>query len=106
MKWLDFVEQVLGAEIVSTDAAGSWELVDDTGITYDEQGLTVVSDLDGDGLIDRVSRMDYSGTSCTVDLSDWGVRQDAPLRGTTPERGRIESDGTPQDPGWGVVEWG
>lgn len=106
MNWLGFVEQVMGGELAPVDGASSWELVDDSEVSYDEHGLTVVADMDGDGLIDRVSRMDYSGSSCTIDLSEWGISQGELAHPLTPEMGTEKELGTSQSAGWGVDEWG
>lgn len=102
MDWLDFVQQIIGDGGLGLDAAGMGESCDGVHVIYDEHGVTVLSDVNGDGVVDQASRMEYSGTSCTIDLSEWG----AVTEGSAPERGIGSGGRRLQSPGWGVAEWG
>lgn len=94
MDWLKFMSHL----VFESD-----ELVH---IDYDADGLTVLSDLDGDGDVDRISRMEYGGRSATVELDDWGANWGDEREINAPERGSVDADGTGLSPGWGAEEWG
>lgn len=72
-------------------------------IECDEHGLTVLADLDGDGVPDRLSRMEFEGQSITVDLEGWGMKCEVNPSPETPEWGCVTEGGTQHSPGWGEL---
>lgn len=103
MNWLTVVEQLLGVESGGGVSPESWDLGADAHYEYDEQGVTVFSDLDGDGQIDQVSRMEFSGHSCTLSIDDggWGSWiEESPERGEENE-GWATQAAVEYPKGWG-----
>ncbi|MEJ6013205.1 hypothetical protein WG936_05055 [Corynebacterium sp. H127] len=109
MNWLNVVEQVLSQSGISEGVP----LLAEAGqshVEYDDTGLTVFADVDGDGVIDQVSRMDYSGEYCTLVVGEnmslaseasWELWEES-----TPESGQHGNADFKQVTGWTCADWG
>lgn len=106
MEWLEIAEQILAKSVAPPEFGDTSDVWDGVRLEYDDAGLTVYSDLDGDGEVDRVSRMDYGGDYVTYERVSGAGSQWRLWESSTPEIGQERPDNNLHTPEWVSDDWG
>lgn len=88
VNWLRIVQQLAEDDELLQLPEPMQVAAETVEMSFDDAGVTVVSDLDGDGRIDHVARMGYDGAAMTCALGEWGLEIEA----VAPEKGQVIGD--------------